>query len=233
MHNEVIQKEIEGLEALKKRESGIVETIARLKEELASIQQEMRTREYALDLARRALGIADEDGTIAEPPMEKRIFVDDEKDCFMKKEGVKEFWFEHQRHAFETRLRMITTMMELLEAKDAARFEEFVNSDLSKYRGDGINNLSMYLSTTAPSGDEASYWFKYRDDIWVKRNGLGIVNTMRVIEILLNAFSVDRHSFYIIFNEKKTDDAADEEGYEEDDPDQLGLDLDGEGSAND
>ena len=56
---------------------------------------------------------------------------------------------------------------------------------------------------------------------------------MRVIEILLNAFSVDRHSFYIIFNEKKTDDSADEEGYEEDDPDQLGLDLDGEGGAND
>ena len=234
MRNDVIQKEIDVLEALKERSSAITAEISSLEQELASIQQEMRTREYALDLAYRALGLADEDKAVEEPPLEERIFVDDEKARFMRKEGVKEFWFEHQRHGFETRLRMMTTMMELLEAKDPERFDEFINSDLSKYRGDGINNLTVYISTTAPSEEDASYWYRYKDGLWVKRNGLGIVNTMRVIEILLNAFSIDRHSFYIIFKEKaeEPEDELAEDGYEEDDPDQLGLDLDGTGDAN-
>lgn len=234
MHDDVVRAEMNGLEGglkeLERREAAINGRIQQLKRELEEVQQEKRSKEYAADILRRVLDGCDGAGTAdGEPPMRSRIFVDDEKSRFNNKTGVKEFWFEHRRHAFESRRDMITTMMEILEEKDPEKFWAFFNGDLSQYRRDGINNLSMYFCTTEPSEEEASNWYRYKDGLWIKRVGLAMTNTMRVIEILLNVYGLDRHLFYIIFN-GDDETSMDEDGCgceEEDDPDQLGLDFDG------
>ena len=219
-----LNREMKELEA---RLQSIDREMEALEKKKTDMDKEMAVKSYAVRCLKEALGIDEEStGKADDTDESKRVYVDGEKFSFMGRGVPIYFVFEGKTYRYESMLKMITKMMELVEEKDQEAFDRFLNSDLSKYRGDGFNNLSMYISNTV-SDDKKKDWFEYKSGWFVKRRGLNMSNTMRIIETMLNEFSLDRHSFYIVFDldDKDEETGMDEEEYEEDDPDQLQFEL--------
>ena len=238
MHNEIIQKEMEQIRALEKRETELAKRIAGMQQEMVQVREEIAKKEYALSFARRALGM--DEPAEEEPSIEKRFYVYSDRICFDRNEPIKDFWFEGRRHVYESKLNMITTMIGILQKSHPDEFARFIGGDLSKYKGRGIKNLAYYITQEKPTEEDAGNWYEYGDGIWVKRNGLVTCNTMRVIWILLSVFSIDLKSFYITYKEDEpglsgmdAEEGPDEDEYIEDDPAQLGFDLDTDESEKD
>lgn len=224
------------LERLEKEISELEAKIADIDRSIEELEKKRKGYEDAIEMDRHSLGCVMEalgigsngsDATLEEPDPSERIHVYDEKLLMLGRGKPKAFWFEGEGYPFETRFRMIVKIMDILKSKDPARFESFLRSDFSSFGKDGIKRLSTYISNEIQNGEDND-WVEYCEGLYVKRIGLREVNTMRIIEILLNYFGIDRNDFYIWFDkdiEPEEENDIDEEDYEEEDPDQLGLDL--------
>lgn len=227
MTNPMVESLEKRIEELKTKIGGIESQIEALGIRKAEYEKELAGKEEALKCVNQALvfeaGGCDE---LEEPDPKYRVYVDDEKIHFQGRGNPEAFWFGGRGYRFDTRLKMIGKVLDLLKEKDPERFKEFLSSDFSAFKRDGINKLSNYISSSLPEGEEGD-WREYCQGLYLKRVGLREVTTMRIIEILLNYFGIDRHSFYVCFgkNAEMDDEGIDDEEFEEEDPDQLGLDL--------